>query len=50
MGTFSHPDTVRRYGEEKFEIFEAIFRRIPIFCHLFSGIHNSLIGAIASFS
>jgi len=28
METFSHPDTVGRYGEEKSEIFEAKLRHI----------------------
>jgi len=50
MGTFSHPDTVGRYGEQKSEIFEAILRHSPIFCVLFRGIHNYGIGAISSIS
>jgi hypothetical protein len=50
MGTFSHPDTVGRYGEEKSEIFEAILRNRHIFCDLFGWIHDSLRCAISSFS
>jgi len=47
METFSHPDTVGRYGEEKSEIFEAKLRHIPIFCHIYSGLYTSGLGTIS---
>jgi hypothetical protein len=50
MGTFSHPDTVGRYGEQKSEFFEAILRHRHIFCDLFCRIYNSGHRAISSFS
>jgi len=30
METFSHPDSVGRYGEENYEVSEAFLRRISI--------------------
>ena len=50
MDTFSHPDTVGRYGEQKIEIYEAILRHIHIFRDFYSGLHASGLGAISGFS
>jgi hypothetical protein len=48
METFSHPDTVRRYGEEKSELFEEILSHLRIFCHLYCRILGSCIGKVTS--